>query len=344
MLFRSLYDAGVLTSHKFGIPVICVGNITVGGTGKTPHTEYLAGVLKTKYQVAVLSRGYKRKSSGFSIAGTSSIVNDIGDEPLQISRKYPDMLVAVDRNRVNGVNSILRTKPDIEVIILDDGFQHRKIKPGLSIILCDYNRPFINDHLMPYGNLRESRSNVSRADIIIVTKSPADISPISRRIITEDIGKAPFQKIFFTSIIYKDPLPVFAPVDEPVPRLKDIKPEENGVVLVTGIAAPDPFKEYISRFYGEIIHLRFPDHHSFDENDLKRISMTREGLKSDRRHIITTEKDAVKLREFTNIEVPLKREFYYIGVEIMFLNNEKPKFDNLIFDYVRKNKRDNRIS
>src|SRR5664280_2788811 len=165
--FRNfLYDSGILQSKEFNVPVICVGNITVGGTGKTPLTEYLAGLLKEYFKVATLSRGYKRKTNGFRVAGSSSTVNDIGDEPLQILRNHPDVLVTVDTNRVSGVKRILLEHPDTDVIILDDAFQHRRITPGFSILLSDFNRPIISDYMLPYGNLREDKSNMRRADII----------------------------------------------------------------------------------------------------------------------------------------------------------------------------------
>ena len=204
-----LYNTDILTSFEFNLPVICVGNITVGGTGKTPHTEYLIRLLRENFRVATLSRGYKRKTRGFQIATSSSLVSDIGDEPLQMYRKFPDITVAVDRNRVHGVNTILKERPETEVIILDDGFQHRKIKPGFSILLSDFDRLMVRDNLLPYGNLRESLDNIRRADIILITKSPENISPIQRRIIVKEINKAPYQNLFFTSLKYNDPVPLF---------------------------------------------------------------------------------------------------------------------------------------
>ena len=189
--------------------MICVGNITVGGTGKTPHTEYLAELLKQYFKVAILSRGYKRKAKVSGLPHQHHKVSDIGDEPLQIFRKFPDIMVAVDRNRVNGVKKILEEKPETEVIILDDGFQHRRITPGLSILLSDFDRLMVRDHMLPYGNLRESADNMRRADIILITKSPENISPIQRRIIVKEINKAPYQNLYFTSFKYKYPIPVF---------------------------------------------------------------------------------------------------------------------------------------
>jgi tetraacyldisaccharide 4'-kinase len=339
-----MYNSGILPHHEFSLPVICVGNITVGGTGKTPHTEYLIGLLRKNFQVATLSRGYRRKSTGFRIASSSDAVNDIGDEPMQIYRKYPDITVAVDCNRVNGVKSILKEKPDTEVVILDDGFQHRRIEPGFTILLTDFSRLMINDHLLPYGRLRESINNMYRADIIIITKSPVDIQPVQRRIIVKEINKMPYQNLYFTSIEYKDPVPVFAQTSGQKLSLTGQKKKDIGIVLITGIANPFPLKEYLTGYFEEINHFCFPDHHKFTEKDLDKIMCAFNDLDSVEKFIITTEKDAVRLREFANIAELLRSSFYYIPVGINFLNNDKDEFDNLILGYVRKNKRNNRIS
>ena len=339
-----LYDAAILPSVEFRQPVICVGNITVGGTGKTPHTEYLAGLLKENFRVAVLSRGYKRKSRGFRIVTPASTVAESGDEPLQISRKYPDVLVAVDRNRVNGVRRIMETKPDTEVIILDDAFQHRRITPGFSILLSDFNRPIISDHLLPYGNLRESLSNIRRADVILVTKSPVNISPMQRRLIVKYINKAPYQNLYFTSLKYNNPEPLFAPneASAPVPDPKNL--HGTGIVLLTGIANPDPLKEYLQETAAELIHIRYPDHYSYREKDLDAIYSAYNMLKAPLKYVLTTAKDSVRLREFINIAEPVRSALYHIPVGIDFLNNDNAEFNNLIIDYVRKSKRNNRVS
>lgn len=339
-----MYDSGFLPTTEFPIPIICVGNITVGGTGKTPHTEYLAGLLSKYFRVATLSRGYKRKSQGFQIASSTSLCAEIGDEPLQIFRKLPDVLVTVDRNRVNGVNSILEINPETEVIILDDGFQHRRLTPGFSILLSDFERPIIRDHILPYGSLRESFENMRRADIILITKCPENISPIQRRIIVKEINKAPYQNLYFTSLTYDSPLPVFNKALPDNSTLELTKCKNCGIVLVTGIANPMPFREYLQTFFKEIIHLSFPDHYNFKEKDILNISSAFNNLKSASKYLITTEKDAVRLREFSNIAESVRSSFYYIPVGIQFLNDDEKEFDNLIIEYVRKNKRNNRVS
>jgi tetraacyldisaccharide 4'-kinase len=337
------YDTGILKTVEFAFPVICVGNITVGGTGKTPHTEYIAALLKQNFKVATLSRGYKRETNNFRIATQSTQVWEIGDEPLQIARNFPDILVTVDKNRVHGVNQILQEFPETEVIILDDGFQHRRITPGFSILLSDFERLFIRDHMLPYGNLRESKGNMRRADMILVTKSPENISPIHRRLIVKEINKSPYQNLYFTTFIYKLPIPVFEASSEVSPP-DILKCADCGIVLITGIANPRTLKEYLQKSYNEITHLSFPDHHNFTEKDLMSLSSAYNNLKSATRYIFTTEKDAVRLREFTNIAEPIKSAFFYIPIGIHFLNNDKDEFDNLIIDYVRKNHRNNRVS
>jgi tetraacyldisaccharide 4'-kinase len=338
-----LFDAGILPSEEFSIPVICVGNITVGGTGKTPHTEYLINLLRKEFKVALLSRGYKRKSDGFRIASMSSTVLEIGDEPLQVFRKFPEIISAVDTNRRNGIKTIMSQHPETDVIILDDGFQHRYVKPGLSILLTDYNRLITKDYLMPYGNLRENINNRKRASIILVTKAPEETPESELTDIKKKLNPNNRQSLFFTSVSYGDLLPLFENSVSESYKLSEIKPENYGVVLITGIAIPDSVRHFLGKYFREIVHLNYPDHHYFSKHDIEKIKTTWHGLRSEEKIIITTEKDAVRLREFTNIEDSFKKTFYYIPVGVSFLRNEKHEFDNLIFDYVRKSKRDIRI-
>lgn len=338
-----LYNAEILKSYEPDIPVLCVGNLSAGGSGKTPHAEYLIKILKDYFNVALLSRGYKRKSRGFRFAEPGSSVADMGDEPLQIYTKFPGITVAVDRDRVNGIQRIMKERPGTEVIILDDGFQHRRVRPGLSILLTGFDNLVINDALLPYGNLRESLSNISRADIILVTKSPENITPIQRNVIAKDLKKAAYQEVWFTAINYMHPLPVFDTgpgAGNPVLS----GGSDSGVVLVTGIANPDPLVAYLKNIFIEVIHLSFGDHHRFTDKDIEKIFTAWGSLKRENRYAVTTEKDAVRLKEFTNIAETLKSSFFYIPIGIRFLNGDRNGFDNLIIDYVRKNKRNNRIS
>jgi tetraacyldisaccharide 4'-kinase len=344
MLFRLItdlrnlmYDKGILDSVEFAIPVICVGNITVGGTGKTPLTEYLARLLEGKFRIAVLSRGYKRKSHGFLVAASNSTTREIGDEPLQIKQKFPGIIVAVDRDRVNGVKTIMEQFPDNQVIILDDGFQHRHLKPGLSILAIDFNRLPADDHLLPYGHLRESMHNMSRADIIIVGKAPGNISEPTQMKIAEEMKVSPGRKIFFTSVINEDPLPVFEKQPGKNLLLSEEKKGQRSAVLVTGIAEPKPLKKFLEKYFREIVHFEFPDHHPFNEADLKRIIYSWSMLKSQEKFIVTTEKDAIRLRESDNIADEAKPAFYYIPAGIRFLNKDGNIFDKMILDYAGKN-------
>lgn len=332
-----LYDSGILHSEKFSIPVICVGNITVGGTGKTPHTEYLIRLLRNEYKVAVLSRGYKRKSKGFTIVTPLSSARESGDEPLQIAMKFPDIVTAVDKNRSNGIKKILNEYPETGVIILDDGFQHRSVKPGLSVILTDYRRLLTRDHLMPYGRLRENRNNRKRADIIVISKTPEDIAETTMSEIRDELKSHPQQRVFFTKILCKDLIPVFENVTSAKSLISVSGKGKCGVVLVTGIAVPDSLLLFLEKQFKEIIHLDFADHHFYNEEDTEKIRSAWDSLKSEEKLLITTEKDAARLREFSNFEDRLKRSFYCIPVEVSFLKDDKHEFDNLIFDYVRKN-------
>jgi tetraacyldisaccharide 4'-kinase len=339
-----LFDNGILTSEEFNIPVICVGNITVGGTGKTPLTEYLVDLLSKEFNVAVLSRGYKRKSSGFRIADLSSTVREVGDEPLQIFRKYPEIIVAVDKNRRNGIRTILKKYPDTDVIIMDDGFQHRWVKPGFSILITDYSRLITRDYLMPYGKLRENRNNRKRAGLIIVSKMPGETGEQEMTSIAGEVKYNSRQKIFFTSFSYNNLIPLFENKNSRefhFPEAGSLN--NNGAVLITGIAVPGSLKQFLEQHFRKIIHLNFPDHYYFRERDIEKIREAWKNLESDEKILITTEKDAVRLREFTNIEDQLKRALHLIPVKVSFLKNDKKEFDNLIIEYVRENKRDNRI-
>jgi len=337
--FRNfLYNSRLLHSEEFSLPVICIGNITVGGTGKTPHTGYLVELLKDRFRVAVLSRGYGRKIKGFLAASQTSTVKDIGDEPLQLFSRYPEITVAADTGRVNGVKMIIKEHPETDLIILDDGFQHRKIKPGLSILLTDFNNPIESDFMLPYGNLRESPGNIRRADVIIVTKSPDKLPPEKEKeIITEYFNIFP-GKIFFTAVSYLDPIPVFKESSPGKLSLEGLNKASGSALLLTGIASPGPLHRYLESFFGEIVHLKFPDHHYFNEKDIKKMYDSWNALRSNVRFVITTEKDAVRLREFANIAAFIKQYIYYIPVCVKFLNNTGREFDNLIIEYAGKNK------
>ncbi|MCK5027983.1 MAG: tetraacyldisaccharide 4'-kinase [Bacteroidales bacterium] len=330
-----LFDYNLFKSNQFNIPLISVGNITVGGTGKTPHIEYLTNLLKSEFKVATLSRGYKRKSKGFILSTINSTDTEIGDEPKQIKQKFPDIDVAVDESRTRGINKLIQQKnPD--VILLDDAFQHRKVNPGLSILLIDFSRPINKDFMLPFGNLREQEFEKRRAKIIIVTKSPNDLKPIERRIIFNEIKPYPFQHVFFTCFDYGKITPVFGNSEN---KIEDNISKNYEVLLVTGIANPKPLKKYILENISKNIHnLEYSDHYSFKDSDFKTITRKFKEIGSDNKIIITTEKDAMRLQKFSNIADNLKESFFYIPIQVKFLNNRTDNFNQQVIEYVRKNK------
>lgn len=337
-LRNRLFDVRLLPSKEFDVPVIVVGNITVGGTGKTPHVEYILKLLHNKKKTAVLSRGYKRTSKGFVVADFETNSKKIGDEPRQIKRKFPDVGVAVDAHRVNGITKLLKGAAgfDPEVIVLDDAYQHRYVKPGLSILLVDYNSPLEKDYILPYGRLRESVSEKKRANIVIVTKAPANLKPIDRRLITTEMGLFPYQSLFFSYLTYGEPQFVF-----PQPDMKGIL--NNGkknfdVLLVTGIANPIPLKEHLESLFNCVEHIRFADHHAFTGKDVKKIDRAFNAMDSDNKFIITTEKDAVRMCDNSEFE-GLSSVLYYVPIEVEFLNNDSEVFHNKIDTFIANSKK-----
>ena len=339
-----LFDLNILTSTEFKIPIISVGNITVGGTGKTPHIEYLITLLKDDYKLATLSRGYKRKSKGFILSDENSTANLIGDEPMQIKRKFPDILVSVDSKRVNGVKNLLKSENgnDLSTILLDDAYQHRYIKPGLSILLIDYNRPITRDFIMPYGRLRESAEERSRANIIIVSKTPANMTPIERRIIVKELKILPYQKLYFTCLDYGNLQPVFSK-DAIAIGDEDWNEENFSILLVTGIANPKPLREYLDSFSNTIEEFHFPDHHAFNQKNIQAIEKRFNNLKGNNKIIITTEKDATRISDMEINQTNIKKHLFFVPLCIKFLNEDKSKFDNQILNYVKKNKRSSNL-
>lgn len=329
-----LFDHGLVKSISFPFPVICVGNITVGGTGKTPHVEYIAGFLSKSVSTAVVSRGYMRSGKGFRIVKPSDSADLTGDEPLQIASSLPDVIVAVDSDRANGIRKVVEINPGINAVILDDGFQHRSVKAGLNILLTDYGRLMSRDHLLPRGRLREDISGAARANVIVVTKTPAEITPEEINDLRTEISPLSHQSFFLTTLEYGELKPVFC--NE---KNKEVSPgnitSKTAVLLVTGIANPAPLINYLSATTGNIKHLAFGDHHKFSLRDIKNILEAYTSIKQEDKLIVTTEKDAVRLKEFTNIAVPFENEFYFVPIKIKFIENED-KFIKIITDYVGK--------
>ena len=332
---NEMFDLKILPSREFDLPVISIGNITVGGTGKTPHTEYIISLLKSRLKVAALSRGYKRKTKGFYIVEPDSTVKQVGDEPLQIKQKFNDIIVAVDAKRVRGIEKLLALPDKPEVIILDDAFQHRYVTPGMNILLTDYERLITKDSLMPYGRLRESASNKERANIILVTKCPSEIKPIDERIITKELFVRPYQNLYFTRLEYGPAQPVFP---EAIEKGVNDSIDGNAVLLLTGIANPLPLKEYLMHKSHNIQEIKFPDHHNYTLKELDDIISRFNTLPEKNRIIITTEKDMVRIRDVENIPDAIRRNLYYIPLKISFLNDAGKDFDGKILNYVRENK------
>ena len=332
---NTLFETGFLKSRSFSIPVISVGNITVGGTGKTPHVEYLIRLLQDHSRVAVLSRGYKRKSHGFQIANESSTARTIGDEPFQMKQKFPKVIVAVDKNRVHGIEALNQKYQDIDVILLDDAFQHRYVKPGINILLVDYHRLIIYDTLLPAGRLREPLTGKNRADMVIITKCPKDLKPMEYRVITKAMDLYPYQQIFFTTLEYGELTPLFKK-EAPTVNLDKLK--DHNVLLLTGIASPRQMKEDLTPVVSKLSMLSFPDHHAFSQKDIEQISSEFAKLPSPK-CIITTEKDAARIIGLEGLSNEIKENIYILPVRITFMLNQEEKFNENIIGYVRKNSR-----
>ncbi|MEI6348438.1 MAG: tetraacyldisaccharide 4'-kinase [Bacteroidota bacterium] len=323
------YKLGWFKQTKFNIPVICVGNISMGGTGKTPHTEYLTRLLMPKYKIATLSRGYKRKTSGFICANASHLVSDIGDEPLQYFQEFgEEVMVAVDEKRVRGIEKIMQINPDIQVVILDDAFQHLSVKAGLNIILTDYFKPYPDDYILPTGTLREYKSAANDADIIIVTKCPSVLSPITRDSFLHAIKPKPHQKVFFSYFSYGD----FVPITPKAEKL--MGKSYSQIILLTGIANPYPLNEYLMNKFTEIHPMAFSDHHTFTEKDIAKIVMTYQELITTNKAIITTQKDAMRLLDPSIRHLTEDIPIYYIPLEVKFHKSYQELFDKEILEFV----------
>lgn len=336
-----LFDYNILHSKEYDIPVICVGNISVGGTGKTPHVEYLVDALKDKMKIAVLSRGYKRKTRGFIEVETNMGVNEVGDEPLQIKTKFPEITVAVDRSRVHGIDTIISEKVNtkIDVIILDDAFQHRYVNPGLSVLLVDYNRLITKDNLLPYGRLREPAYQKKRAHIILVTKCPDKLSPIEQRILFKEFNTFPYQNLYFTSLNYLELKQLFT---KEIIKTDSDNLKSFSVMLITGIANADPLVEFLKPLCKEIIHLNFPDHYNFKEKDIEKLIRKFESVDNNAKIIVTTEKDSIRLKQKKFKMLIKDIPIYYIPILVRFLNNDADNFIKHIEQYAMSNKRKNK--
>ena len=335
-LRNELFALGILKERSFSIPVISVGNITVGGSGKTPHVEYLIRLLQDYIKVGVLSRGYKRKSHGYVLADDNSTMRDLGDEPYQIKQKFHDIYVAVDKNRCNGITRLTHDKAtsNVGVILLDDAFQHRYVKPGLNILLVDYHRLIIYDRLLPAGRLREPLNGKQRADIVIITKCPRDLKPMEFRILTKAMDLFPYQQLFFTTIDYGTPKALFSD--------KTTSLNKYNVLLVTGIASPEQMENDMKHKCRSLTSLAFEDHHLFNTKDEQRINNAFERLPSPK-IIITTEKDSTRLVNLNGLTTEVRDAIFVLPIKVKFMLNQGELFNNKIISYVRKNTRNSNM-
>lgn len=300
----------------FDVPVVSVGNITIGGTGKTPHVEFLIEALSPYYNIAVLSRGYKRHTRGFVLASPHSTPETIGDEPFQIYSKYSKRaLVAVCESRTKGIEQILEHNPEINLILLDDAFQHRYVQPKVNILLMDYNRPIYTDHLLPLGRLRENKRHVGRADFVICTKVPDGMPPIQFRVVKKRLDLYDNQKLYFTRISYSALQPVFPEESKYNVHLEQFT-RNDAILLLTGIANPRSFVRYFKRYQARVKVQHFPDHHFFTRKDLESIAANFSKLEASRKIIVTTEKDAVRLAENPYFPQHLKSLIFFVPINV----------------------------
>lgn len=320
-----MFDKKILGSSGFGLPLICVGNLSVGGTGKSPMVEYLVTSLKDQYRVGTLSRGYKRKTKGYALADEKTTALEIGDEPMQFHLKFPELPVAVGEERIVAIPQLLHDRPDTQVIILDDAFQHRTVRAGLNILLTDYNNLFTRDFYLPTGDLRDLKSSYKRAEVIVVTKCRKDLDETEKRKIIREIKPVPGQQVFFTCIEYSRPYHIITREEYGLESTVDI-------LLVTGIANPRPLKKLLEDYSNTYQMLQYADHHIFTIDDLQDIRRAFEKLTAKDKVILTTEKDAVRLLKFSEEirELPL----YVVPVRHRFLFDEGPVFDKRVRDFI----------
>lgn len=321
-----LFDWNILKSSSFNLPLICIGNLAAGGTGKSPMVEFLIAKLKTEFAVAILSRGYKRKTRGYALATERSTALEIGDEPMQFYNKFPDVTVAVGEERVVAIPQLLHDKPDTRVIILDDAFQHRSVQAGFNILLTDYNNLYTRDWFLPTGDLRDQLKSAKRADIIVVTKCAPDISLAEKNLLIREIRPRPHQRLFFSSIQYGQPYHVIT--REPFTPVKGTE-----VLLVTGIANPGSLKKHLEEIFDGYEELTYNDHHIFTIDDLKWIIKKFNQLSSEGRILLTTEKDAVRLQKFSQQLRDLP--FYVMPIQPVFLFREENEFTRLITTFIQ---------
>jgi tetraacyldisaccharide 4'-kinase len=334
-LRNRFYDWELLPISRYSVPVICVGNLAIGGAGKTPHVEYLIRLLAPRYRLAVLSRGYGRRTTGFVRADAQSSPRQIGDEPAQMKHKFPNVTIVVDANRRRAIRNLLAL-PEAErpeVILMDDGFQHRSVTPSLSILLTDSEQTYHRDRLLPVGRLREAAAELRRADAVIVTKCRAELTPIEARLMRSEMCLHPYQEMFLTGIHYDPVAPLF-PDEAPE---TDIAPDET-VLLLTGIARPQHLRKEIARRAAKVVSLVYPDHHNWRPADLQRIRTTFAHIDGPKR-ILVTEKDAVRIVTNPLLPAELYPYLYYVPISVTFYADGSRAFDNLILRHIEERRK-----
>ena len=330
--FRNfLYDNKYFRSIRFDIPVINVGNLSTGGTGKTPHVDYLIDLLKAHYPLGVLSRGYRRKTSGYMNVKTNHKARDVGDEPLLLKWKHPEIEVAVSEDRSIGIPSLASQKPPTFTVLLDDAFQHRGIRAGLNILLTPYHELYTDDFLLPVGNLREFKSGAKRADLIIVTHSPQQLTQQEKDRIKTKLSPQDYQHVFFSFLDYH---PIYQVFKEDIAL---ISPEKGSdILLLTGIANHSKMKDYLAAKFNKVYERSFPDHHTFTNQDVESIINTYKDLKGKDKYIITTEKDLTRLfphaQAFNNVGIKV----LCLPIKINFEAKEKQRFNKIIHFFIEK--------
>jgi len=322
-----LFDTGILKKHQFDVPIILVGNLSVGGTGKTPHVEYLIRLLQSRFKLATLSRGYGRKSTGCVMAGKGATADLIGDEPMQYHTKFPGITVAVCENRAQGVNKILQLSNKPHVIVMDDGFQHRSVEPGFKVLLTSFDKLFTRDFVLPAGDLREPAFGYKRADCIVVTRTPGGISEKEKEKIRKELQPTSRQELYFSSLVYDDPVPCRE--EKPI-RQEDLS--QMNVVLFTGIANPAAMIHHLKRHCAGVQHLSFPDHHPFTEKDLQKVK----AAAADGQIVITTEKDYLRLKNTAAFEVIRELNCYYLPIRVKL--DREDDFNKTILNYISRYK------
>lgn len=332
-----MFNLGILPKRSFDIPVIGIGNLSTGGTGKTPLTEYLVSLLVEKeFKPVVLSRGYKRELKGYIVVNQDHTAKEVGDEPHQLKSKFPEVPVIVAKNRVKAIQKIQQEIPEVDVVVMDDAFQYRYVQPGLNILTTEYTNPFPEDHLLPAGNLREPKHQKKRANIIVVTKNLTVLSPFEEGRLKELIKPLEHQSLYFSYITYKD----FIAFNDTSKRYPIKEFEDYKLVLFTGIANPIPLKSFLDRKCKAVELVKFADHRNFTEKDFQKVAQSYKDIFVKEKAVVTTEKDAKRLESLS-----IKKQFeelplYYVPIEVGFHpTNEEQTFDEKVIQYVRSSQR-----